>query len=95
MLRRGPQQPVRSPRSCGNGVMKSGKQTTLGARATVSGIGVHSGRPASLTFHPADPNTGIETGAALYLVPQLLGDWKNGDGVQPFGPAEVEIGFVE
>src|SRR5882724_5960219 len=39
--------------------MKSGKQTTLGARATVSGIGVHSGRPASLTFHPADPNTGI------------------------------------
>jgi UDP-3-O-[3-hydroxymyristoyl] N-acetylglucosamine deacetylase len=39
--------------------MKSGKQTTLGARATVSGIGVHSGRPASLTFHPAEANTGI------------------------------------
>ena len=39
--------------------MKSGRQTTLGARATVSGIGVHSGRPASLTFHPAEANTGI------------------------------------
>jgi len=39
--------------------MKSGKQTTLGARATVSGIGVHSSRPASLTFHPAESNTGI------------------------------------
>ena len=39
--------------------MKAGRQTTLGARATVSGIGVHSGRPASLTFHPAEANTGI------------------------------------
>ena len=39
--------------------MKAGKQTTLGARATVSGIGVHSGAPASLTFHPAEADTGI------------------------------------
>jgi UDP-3-O-[3-hydroxymyristoyl] N-acetylglucosamine deacetylase len=39
--------------------MKSGRQTTLGARATVSGVGVHSGLPASLTFHPAEANTGI------------------------------------
>ena len=39
--------------------MKAGRQTTLGARATVSGIGVHSGRPASLTFHPAEADTGI------------------------------------
>jgi UDP-3-O-[3-hydroxymyristoyl] N-acetylglucosamine deacetylase len=39
--------------------MKAGKQTTLAARATVSGIGVHSGAPASLTFHPAEANTGI------------------------------------
>src|SRR5262249_19705515 len=39
--------------------MKAGKQTTLGARATVTGIGVHSGAPASLTFHPAEANTGI------------------------------------
>ncbi len=39
--------------------MKTGKQTTLGARATVSGIGVHSGRPVTLTFNPADAGTGI------------------------------------
>ena len=39
--------------------MKAGKQTTLGARATVSGIGVHSGLPVSLTLHPADASTGI------------------------------------
>jgi UDP-3-O-[3-hydroxymyristoyl] N-acetylglucosamine deacetylase len=39
--------------------MKAGKQTTLGSRATVSGIGVHSGLPASLTLHPADASTGI------------------------------------
>ena len=39
--------------------MKAGRQTTLGARATVSGIGVHSGQPVSITFHPADAGTGI------------------------------------
>jgi UDP-3-O-[3-hydroxymyristoyl] N-acetylglucosamine deacetylase len=39
--------------------MKAGKQTTLGARAITTGIGVHSGAPASLTFHPAEANTGI------------------------------------
>ena len=39
--------------------MKAGRQTTLGARATVSGIGVHSGLPVSLTFHPADAGTGV------------------------------------
>ena len=39
--------------------MKAGKQTTLGARATVSGAGVHSGLPVTLTLHPADANTGI------------------------------------
>jgi UDP-3-O-[3-hydroxymyristoyl] N-acetylglucosamine deacetylase len=39
--------------------MKAGRQTTLGARATVSGIGVHSGLPVSITFHPADASTGV------------------------------------
>jgi UDP-3-O-[3-hydroxymyristoyl] N-acetylglucosamine deacetylase len=41
------------------GVMRAGKQTTLGARATVSGIGVHSGLPVTLTVHPADAGTGV------------------------------------
>src|ERR1700743_3584074 len=39
--------------------MKSAKQTTLRDHATVTGIGVHSGLPVTLTIHPADPNSGI------------------------------------
>ncbi|HEY4919162.1 MAG TPA: UDP-3-O-acyl-N-acetylglucosamine deacetylase [Xanthobacteraceae bacterium] len=39
--------------------MKVGKQTTLRVDASVAGIGVHSGLPATLTLHPADADTGI------------------------------------
>jgi UDP-3-O-[3-hydroxymyristoyl] N-acetylglucosamine deacetylase len=39
--------------------MKLGKQTTLRVDAAVTGIGVHSGLPATLTLHPADAGTGI------------------------------------
>jgi UDP-3-O-[3-hydroxymyristoyl] N-acetylglucosamine deacetylase len=39
--------------------MKAGKQTTLCDEASVSGIGVHSGSPVTLTLHPADAGTGI------------------------------------
>ncbi|HLH92755.1 MAG TPA: UDP-3-O-acyl-N-acetylglucosamine deacetylase [Xanthobacteraceae bacterium] len=39
--------------------MKVGKQTTLRVDASVAGIGVHSGLPATLTLHPADGDTGI------------------------------------
>jgi UDP-3-O-[3-hydroxymyristoyl] N-acetylglucosamine deacetylase len=39
--------------------MKVGKQTTLRVDAAVTGIGVHSGLPATLTLHPADAGTGI------------------------------------
>jgi len=39
--------------------MKAGKQTTLQVDATVTGIGVHSGLPVTLTIHPADADTGI------------------------------------
>jgi UDP-3-O-[3-hydroxymyristoyl] N-acetylglucosamine deacetylase len=34
-------------------------QTTLRHRVSVSGIGVHSGSPATLTLHPAEADTGI------------------------------------
>jgi UDP-3-O-[3-hydroxymyristoyl] N-acetylglucosamine deacetylase len=37
----------------------NGKQTTLRGRATVSGIGVHSGREAAVTLHPAEVDSGI------------------------------------
>ena len=34
-------------------------QTTLKSRVTLSGFGVHSGKPVSISFHPADPDTGV------------------------------------
>jgi UDP-3-O-[3-hydroxymyristoyl] N-acetylglucosamine deacetylase len=39
--------------------MKTGRQTTLRDDAAVTGIGVHSGLPVTLTLHPADAGTGI------------------------------------
>ncbi len=39
--------------------MKGAKQTTLREEVAVSGVGVHSGLPATLTLHPADDDTGI------------------------------------
>ena len=39
--------------------MKGAKQTTLRDQVAVSGIGVHSGSPVTLTLHPADDDTGI------------------------------------
>ena len=39
--------------------MKGAKQTTLRDHIAVSGIGVHSGSPVTLTLHPADDDTGI------------------------------------
>jgi UDP-3-O-[3-hydroxymyristoyl] N-acetylglucosamine deacetylase len=39
--------------------MKAGRQTTLRHQTAVSGIGVHSGCPATLTMLPAEADTGI------------------------------------
>src|SRR6185503_1097778 len=39
--------------------MRAGRQTTLRSQAKVSGIGVHSGLPATLTLLPAEADTGI------------------------------------
>jgi UDP-3-O-[3-hydroxymyristoyl] N-acetylglucosamine deacetylase len=39
--------------------MKAARQTTLRDDASVTGIGVHSGLPVTLTIHPADANSGI------------------------------------
>lgn len=39
--------------------MRAGRQTTLRSSATLSGIGVHSGKPATVSLYPAEPNTGI------------------------------------
>ena len=39
--------------------MKPSKQTTLGGKVTLSGIGVHSNRPARIILHPAHSHSGI------------------------------------
>jgi UDP-3-O-[3-hydroxymyristoyl] N-acetylglucosamine deacetylase len=39
--------------------MKSSRQTTLRAQATVTGVGVHSGSPVSLTIGPASIDAGF------------------------------------
>jgi UDP-3-O-[3-hydroxymyristoyl] N-acetylglucosamine deacetylase len=39
--------------------MHAGRQSTLRAQATVTGVGVHSGSPVTLTLHPAEADTGI------------------------------------
>jgi len=39
--------------------MLAGNQTTLRSHATIAGIGVHSGSPATLTLHPAEGGAGI------------------------------------
>ena len=39
--------------------MKAVRQTTLRDQIAISGVGVHSGVPVTLTIHPADADTGI------------------------------------
>ena len=39
--------------------MKSSRQTTLRSQATVTGVGVHSGLPVSLTLGPASIDAGF------------------------------------
>ena len=38
---------------------QAGRQTTLREQVTVSGIGVHSGSPVTVTLHPAEADSGI------------------------------------
>jgi UDP-3-O-[3-hydroxymyristoyl] N-acetylglucosamine deacetylase len=39
--------------------MQTGRQTTLREQVTVSGIGIHSGSPVTVTLHPAEADAGI------------------------------------
>lgn len=43
----------------GNGSMKAARQTTLRDSVTLTGIGIHSGLPVTLTIHPAEIDCGI------------------------------------
>ena len=46
-------------RGLGRSSMKFSRQTTLRSQATVTGVGVHSGAPVSLTMGPAPIDAGI------------------------------------
>lgn len=55
-------------------------QTTLRAPVSLTGIGVHSGLPVSVTLHPADPNTGItflRTELAHGGEVEIAADWRS------------------
>jgi UDP-3-O-[3-hydroxymyristoyl] N-acetylglucosamine deacetylase len=51
-----------------------GFQTTIAGRVTLSGIGVHSGTPVSITFHPAESGTGIVF--QRFNGEELLGEYR-------------------
>lgn len=46
-------------------------QTTLRARVSLSGVGVHSGQPVTVHFNPADPDTGIVFALGDNGVPEI------------------------
>lgn len=55
-------------------------QTTLRAPVSLTGIGVHSGLPVSVTLHPADANTGItflRTELAHGGEVEIAADWRS------------------
>jgi UDP-3-O-[3-hydroxymyristoyl] N-acetylglucosamine deacetylase len=43
----------------GMGIELHDYQTTIKSRVTLAGFGVHSGKPVSIAFLPADPDTGV------------------------------------
>ena len=47
--------------------------------------------------HPvgSDPDAAIEPGIPPHLIAQALGDRQEGDGIEPFGAAEIEVGLVQ
>lgn len=55
-----------------------GRQTTLARRVDLAGIGVHSGKPASLSLHPAIAGSGIRfLRSDLKDTPPIKATWEN------------------
>ena len=40
-------------------------QRTIRNKTSASGVGLHTGKKATLTLHPADPNTGVNFSRAI------------------------------
>jgi len=76
-------------------------QTTLASRATLSGVGVHSGKPVSISFLPADADTGIvfhRKGAETVVrpIPALVSEVGNATLCTVLGdPAGIHVATVE
>ncbi|MEM6711054.1 MAG: UDP-3-O-acyl-N-acetylglucosamine deacetylase [Pseudomonadota bacterium] len=59
---------------------RSGVQQTVADSISLSGIGVHSGQPATLTIHPGDDDTGfifLRTGIEGSQDIEIKADWSN------------------
>jgi UDP-3-O-[3-hydroxymyristoyl] N-acetylglucosamine deacetylase len=60
--------------------MQSGRQTTLREQVAVSGIGIHSGSPVTVTLHPVEADTGIvfwRTGIASQRDRELTANFRS------------------
>ncbi len=79
--------------------MNPGKQRTVAKEVALDGIGVHSGRPASLTFHPAAEGTGIRFRRAdlegAPEIPATLDHVVRTDLGTTLGCGDVEVLTVE
>ncbi len=61
------------------GMMLNTKQTTIRSRIDLAGFGVHSGKPAAISLHPANAETGISflrTGLEGGRTRRIRADWS-------------------
>lgn len=76
-------------------------QTTLKSSVALSGVGVHGGKPVTITFHPADPDTGIvftrcDLGEEARDLRALVSEVGATDLCTVLGnPADVHVATVE
>lgn len=60
-------------------------QTTLRSRVSLAGVGVHSGKPVTIHFNPADPDTGV----VFHLLGGLFDGAEIGANVQSIGATDL------
>ncbi len=76
-------------------------QTTIKSRVTLEGFGVHSGKPVSISFLPADPDTGVvfhhsNAEGAVREIRALVSEIGSTDLCTALGdPAGHHVGTVE
>ena len=78
----------------------SAYQKTIGRAVTLSGVGVHGGAPASVTFLPADANAGIifqrsDLGTASRDIHAHVSEIGATDLSTALGPQEARVNTVE